>query len=633
MSAVLVLDHENLIGSDLRWPLRIAKMGYADITLLVRVAEKNVKEMKDVYLLEGVDQPEWADRVADRMRSILDEYLGAGQWMGASLEKHIEEKVSKKKSLNRLPQVRICYRNPDQLVKDIKRLTPHPGRDLVLFVGNAHAIRQEEWSAILKETLRSVASSMGLVIPGKRKEDGELLVAAGQGPHGRNAIKLAAALGDETGRKLTSLFVEPDIGPYAQGVGERILSRLVKGTLAEKPSANVKQQVVIHNDPAKGIQQACREMPVEVIVCGATRLGALGEIRSSSVPNKILRSHPDATLIAVRNTVPLRNRLQRWLLSMVQRYVPQMVREERTEFVEHIQSNAQWNFDFRLLIGLSTIIATLGLLDSSAAVIIGAMLVAPLMTPLLGLGLAIAQGNQRLAKMTLKAVSLGFVTAFGLALVIGLLIGEFQVATPEMEARDWPKMIDLIIAFVSGLAAAYASGRPGLMAALPGVAIAAALLPPIATSGLALSIKDYDLAFGALLLFGVNMVAIVMAAALSVWALGIRYIGETKGLIRLIAKGLTVLILVMLLILTFVPPLQTPKRDLIEAVETTLKDDYRLRRIRLQSEFGVKNLQMDLGGTQMPDNVLREALKGIATEHLGETAGVRITFRYEAFVK
>jgi uncharacterized membrane protein len=194
-------------------------------------------------------------------------------------------------------------------------------------------------------------------------------------------------------------------------------------------------------------------------------------------------------------------------------------------------------------------------------------------------------------------------------------------------------MLDLIIAFVSGLAAAYASGRPGLMAALPGVAIAAALLPPVATSGLAMSIGDFDLAIGALLLFAVNMVAIIMAAALSVWGLGIRYAGKTKRLIRLIAMGLTTLTIIMLLTLTFIPPRLEPERHLVEAVEAVLTEDLRLRRIRLQGELGVKNLQVDLGGTKLPDILLREQLKTIVHEHLGKKAGVRLTFRYEVFVK
>ena len=82
VSAVLVLDQENLIGPDLRWPLRIAKLENADITLLVCVAEKNVKNMKNVDLTGTVDQPEWAGLIADRMREVLDMYLGEGKWIG-----------------------------------------------------------------------------------------------------------------------------------------------------------------------------------------------------------------------------------------------------------------------------------------------------------------------------------------------------------------------------------------------------------------------------------------------------------------------------------------------------------------------------------------------------------------------
>ena len=360
VSAVLVLDQENLIGPDLRWPLRIAKLENADITLLVCVAEKNVKNMKNVDLTGTVDQPEWAGVIADRMREVLDAYLGEGKWSGGLAAEEKTTTDSRPDTRERLTKIQLGYRDPDCLADDIGSLTPHAGRDLVLFVGSGDAVGRQEWMDVLKSTLRSAACSMGLVIPGKRREDGELLVSAGRGPHGRNAINLATALGTETGRGLTSLYVEPDIGDDSPDVGKRILDGLLKGTLADKPSANVKRQVVIHDDPAKGIQQAAREASAEVIVFGATRLGALGEIQSTSIPSKVLRSHPDATLVAVRNTVPLRNRLQRWLQSLVQRYVPQMVREERTDLLERIQSQAQWNFDFRLLIGLSTLIASPG---------------------------------------------------------------------------------------------------------------------------------------------------------------------------------------------------------------------------------------------------------------------------------
>ena len=91
-----------------------------------------------------------------------------------------------------------------------------------------------------------------------------------------------------------------------------------------------------------------------------------------------------------------------------------------------------------------------------------------------------------------------------------------------MLARGGPGLLDLLVAFAAGIAAAYASSRPSLIATLPGVAIAAALVPPIATSGLALSIGDFNLAIGALLLFAINMVTIILASMLSLSAVGFR---------------------------------------------------------------------------------------------------------------
>ena len=107
------------------------------------------------------------------------------------------------------------------------------------------------------------------------------------------------------------------------------------------------------------------------------------------------------------------------------------------------------------------------------------MLVAPLMTPLLGLGLALVQGNAMLAKISVRSVFLGVCVTLLIGALIGLVIPGFDQPTPEMLARGGPSLLDLFVAFASGLAAAYASSRPGLLAALPGVAIAAALKLPL----------------------------------------------------------------------------------------------------------------------------------------------------------
>ena len=168
--------------------------------------------------------------------------------------------------------------------------------------------------------------------------------------------------------------------------------------------------------------------------------------------------------------------------------------------------------DFITLIALSTAIAALGLIQNSAAVVIGAMLVAPLMTPMLGAGLGLLQGNILLVREAITSIVLGFSISLGIGISFGFLTPGLVELT-ELQARCGPNILDLFIALFSGIAAAYALARPGLLGALPGVAIAAALVPPIATTGIALSIGAVVEAALAATLFGTNLVAIILSSA------------------------------------------------------------------------------------------------------------------------
>jgi len=201
--------------------------------------------------------------------------------------------------------------------------------------------------------------------------------------------------------------------------------------------------------------------------------------------------------------------------------VPQLKREERVDLFERLQTGSRWNFDFMTLITLATAIAALGLVLDSTAVVIGAMLVAPLMTPLLGAGLALVQGNLPLMRTCLQAVILGFLAAILVGIVIGAVAPLTQL-TSELAARGGVRLEDMLVAFLSGVAASYCIARPGLSSALAGVAIAAALVPPIATVGISLALSAPENAWGAAKLFGVNVVAIVLGAALNFYLAGIR---------------------------------------------------------------------------------------------------------------
>jgi len=170
-----------------------------------------------------------------------------------------------------------------------------------------------------------------------------------------------------------------------------------------------------------------------------------------------------------------------------------------------------------VLMVLSATIAALGLANDSAAVVIGAMLVAPLMTPILAITTAVVQGWGHRALDSLAIVGAGALCAIAVGVVVGVVTPVLHTGLPlpgELLARTNPNMIDLGIALAAGAAGGFVAVRTEASGALPGVGIAVALVPPLATGGMTAGLGYWDLSLGALLLFTTNLVAIVLAAGL-----------------------------------------------------------------------------------------------------------------------
>ena len=199
---------------------------------------------------------------------------------------------------------------------------------------------------------------------------------------------------------------------------------------------------------------------------------------------------------------------------------PSLEREPRIELLERITDGAEISKDYIMLMILSTSLASLGLLQGSTAVVIGAMLVAPLMGPLIGAGMGITQGNAVLFRVSLKGVFVGVAIGFLVSLLIGLLNPGFEPSM-EIEARGEPDLLDLGIAFLSGFVAAYAFANTKLASSIAGVAIAAALVPPLAAVGVALTIGQPDISLNASLLLATNIVAIILGASTAFRMLGL----------------------------------------------------------------------------------------------------------------
>ncbi|RPF72695.1 DUF389 domain-containing protein [Aurantiacibacter spongiae] len=162
------------------------------------------------------------------------------------------------------------------------------------------------------------------------------------------------------------------------------------------------------------------------------------------------------------------------------------------------------------MLAMSAGIAMLGMLLSSPAVVIGAMLIAPLMGPIIGAGFALAIGDYKWLRGSVRALAAGMILAVAICALI-VFVSPIQTVTPEIAARTRPNLFDLAVAIFSALAGAYSMIR-GREGTIVGVAIATALMPPLAAVGFGLATTNWTVFSGALLLFVTNLMTIALVA-------------------------------------------------------------------------------------------------------------------------
>ncbi|MCK5916377.1 MAG: TIGR00341 family protein, partial [Deltaproteobacteria bacterium] len=184
-----------------------------------------------------------------------------------------------------------------------------------------------------------------------------------------------------------------------------------------------------------------------------------------------------------------------------------------------LRSDARIDNSYITLMLLSTLLATIGVYLNSPAVVIGAMLLAPLMAPIVSLAMGLLRGNDELAVNSLKKIGLGILLALGASSLL-VLIFSYKPLTGEMIGRLNPSLLDLGVAVIAGIAAAYTKSFKEIMQGLAGVAIAVALVPPLAVAGIGLGRGDLHFFSQAFLLFMTNLVGIVLAALFTFRVLG-----------------------------------------------------------------------------------------------------------------
>ena len=195
---------------------------------------------------------------------------------------------------------------------------------------------------------------------------------------------------------------------------------------------------------------------------------------------------------------------------------------EQAEVIEKRREDCLMSERYLFMTAMSAGIAVLGLLLSSPAVVIGAMLLSPLMGPIMGLGFALAIGDYHWLRQSAKSLAWGTVMAVGLTGAL-VYLSPIQTITPEIAARTQPNLFDLFVALFSAMAGAYAMIR-GREGTIVGVAIATALMPPLATVGFGLATWNWTVFSGALLLYVTNLITI----ALTAWAMARLYGFQTN---------------------------------------------------------------------------------------------------------
>ena len=372
----------------------------------------------------------------------------------------------------------------------------------------------------------------------------KILVPTAGGENSIEALKLSKDLTNQSNESsIDVLFVESDVSDLSKEVGMKRLEGLLGKSGFDVQSEPFNLCVSLGNDVSAIIHAEASSENYDLILLGASDSGLLNRAFFGTLPDRLLKEDGKVAVGVFEAASKRREKIKKGLKQWLLKFIPQLDRDSRVRIYESIEVNSKWSFDFVALICFSTALAALGLMLNSAPVIIGAMLVAPLMTPILGASLSLIQGNRVLMVDCSKSLLFGYFCALILGVLLGIF-GSLYGVTDQMQSRSEPDVPDLLIALISGMAAAYCYSRPRLVSALAGVAIAAALVPPIATAGIAIALAEQEIAKGATLLFTTNVVFIVIGASVTFFTLGIRAKSKRDGMNIWVTRFLLALVII-----------------------------------------------------------------------------------------
>ncbi len=389
------------------------------------------------------------------------------------------------------------------------------GADLIILGINKNRVKgQISLGQVVENVLDTAPIDVLIYRAGDQLEFKRVVIPTNDTFQAQVASRIGIRLAKQFRTRIEAVYAQESRRSHFEGLAH------IEEAIAGVPGREaVKRTVITAHDPVSGI--LVRTDADDLIIVGFSERSEFERWMFGDLARAML-NQAEGPVIIVSRSIGLETAATRFSKRLFGWFRPTLTRVEQDEIVRSSQVMASFNIDYATLIVVSATLATLGLMLNSAAVIIGAMLVAPLMQPLIGLSTGLVVGRVYMARRALWTLAVGFLIAWIVAFIVGIIL-PFQLPTAEMLARGNPTLLDAAVALASGVVGAYATARKDIPAALAGVAIAAALMPPVCTIGLGIALQVYDLAFGATVLFLTNIICIITAGVIVFGWLGMRF--------------------------------------------------------------------------------------------------------------
>ena len=461
----------------------------------------------------------------------------AGAEAAAEISASLEEIVDEARHHHPEVQLELVTRSATSVARGIIELAREENAGLiVLGVAAADSVgagRREgpPLGRIAEDVIEVAPCDVVVMRPGHEDEHvtdlRRVVVTVDGGEPSRTAARSAIVLAEGLGLGVDVLHVQDHGRPRWDGLA--VLARSLDGVHGRERC----RTRLLQGPDVAGVVIASTDV-TDLLVVGLRQGAGLRSWLFGSVSSGLVRSAHGPVLVVARHVV--RDGLSGRIERLVDWVRPGLTEVEQETLRWTARRQATTTIDYVTLLGLSAILATLGLVQNSTAVIIGAMLVAPLLGPLSAMSIGLVTARTALLRRGAVTLTVGTVAAMALSFMVGWLL-PLAEPTEQMLLRAEPSLLDVGVAVASGLVGAFATARKDIPAALAGVAIAAALVPPLSTVGIGAAMGDPGLAGGALLLFLVNIASVVATGAAAFWWFGMRPVEQDHATRRQLASA------------------------------------------------------------------------------------------------